>query len=179
MNIPNLLSVSRIVIAPFVIFALLSDRTTLVLVLIVYALLSDLVDGYLARTFKQQSYSGLVLDPLADKIFFGSILLTMAFTYEFPLWVILLLLVRDLWIGVEILRIYEKKKKITGKPELISKINTVILFITLISFVLEWSIREFLVILVAIFTFLSGIIYFYKMYIVKVYRAVPSKGQSF
>jgi hypothetical protein len=66
-TIPNALTLSRLVIAPVVGYHILQDNYVMAFGLFAYAGLTDLVDGYLARRWKQQSVLGSILDPTADK----------------------------------------------------------------------------------------------------------------
>lgn len=77
-NLPNLLTVSRIVAIPVVCLLLLPDTpwgAWLALGVYVAACVTDFLDGYLARTWQQQSRFGRMLDPIADKLLVASVLL--------------------------------------------------------------------------------------------------------
>ncbi|KAK8040850.1 CDP-alcohol phosphatidyltransferase [Apiospora phragmitis] len=67
-TIPNLLTASRLIAAPFIGYAILHDAHAWTLGLFVYAGVSDLLDGWIARRWKLQSVVGSVIDPMADKI---------------------------------------------------------------------------------------------------------------
>jgi cardiolipin synthase len=67
-TVPNLLTFSRLVAAPFIGYAILHDAHTLALGLFAYAGVSDLLDGWIARRWKLQTVVGSVVDPMADKI---------------------------------------------------------------------------------------------------------------
>ncbi|MDQ5940698.1 MAG: hypothetical protein QG632_424, partial [Candidatus Dependentiae bacterium] len=66
--IPNILTVLRIVSAPFLWYAISTHAVGLALILITFAIVSDFGDGYIARRFFLSSRAGSFLDPLADKI---------------------------------------------------------------------------------------------------------------
>lgn len=79
-NLPNVLTVSRIVAVPVVCVLLVFDTTDgnwLTLSVYVYACLTDFLDGYLARTWQQLSSFGRMLDPIADKLLVASLLLVL------------------------------------------------------------------------------------------------------
>lgn len=67
-TIPNLLTASRLVAAPFIGYAILHDAHAWALGLFVYAGVSDLLDGWIARRWKMGSVVGSVIDPMADKM---------------------------------------------------------------------------------------------------------------
>lgn len=77
-NLPNVLTVSRIVAIPLV-CGLMAANTPLTnglaLALYVFACVTDFLDGYLARSWDQQSGFGRMLDPIADKLLVASLLL--------------------------------------------------------------------------------------------------------
>lgn len=80
-NIPNILTASRIALLPFFILSFfLSSRFGSVLAVVIFVLCSitDYLDGYWARTYKQTTKLGQMLDPLADKIFISITILFMA-----------------------------------------------------------------------------------------------------
>ncbi|KAI5310501.1 hypothetical protein KEM55_006239 [Ascosphaera atra] len=67
-TIPNILTFSRLAMAPVIGWAILSSHATLALSLFGYAAVTDLVDGFVARRFKQESVVGTIIDPMADKV---------------------------------------------------------------------------------------------------------------
>ncbi len=95
-NIPNMLSILRVVmIIPFIYALVYEDYVGVVLILITI-LGTDYFDGYLARKWDASSELGRILDPLADKITVASVGILMIFLRGFPVWLALGLVVRDL-----------------------------------------------------------------------------------
>lgn len=68
MKIANILTISRIVLSPFILFFILQKSWIVSIVLLAIAFATDLFDGYLARKLHQETTLGKVLDPIADKI---------------------------------------------------------------------------------------------------------------
>ena len=68
MNLPNLLSLLRIILTPLFIIFLFSDNRLLALIIFAVAAITDAYDGHLARKYNQITPQGKFLDPLADKI---------------------------------------------------------------------------------------------------------------
>jgi len=102
-ELPNLVSLSRMALTPVIIYCLRlnSDRGTLAaVILMVVAGLSDFLDGYLARRMNKFTELGLVLDPLADKIFAIGLIIGLIFLRGFPLWLAVLIIARDLAIVI-------------------------------------------------------------------------------
>ena len=76
MNFSNKLTVSRMAVAPFFLFSLMTKKFLCALFLFVFAVLTDFFDGKIARSTNQVTDFGKFLDPIADKV-----LTTMAFLY--------------------------------------------------------------------------------------------------
>lgn len=69
-------------------------------VIIIIAGFSDMLDGFLARKLNQRSRLGLYLDPLSDKLFAIIVILVLIFTRDFPIWLAIVIFIRDLAILV-------------------------------------------------------------------------------
>lgn len=66
-TIPNILTFSRLAVAPFIGYFIVNQNHVLALSLFAYASATDLVDGWIARKFNQQTVVGTIVDPMADK----------------------------------------------------------------------------------------------------------------
>ncbi len=105
-NVPNLITVVRIVLAPVFIWMLLADagadgplRWTAA-VLFVIAIATDGVDGAIARRKDLVTDLGKLLDPIADKVLTGGALVSLSILGELPWWVTIVILVREVGITV-------------------------------------------------------------------------------
>src|SRR5215469_18409458 len=76
---PNQLTLLRLIFIPFVITNVLDDNWKWALGLLVFAGLSDALDGWLARTLNQRTLLGQYLDPIADKLLLSSLFLVLSF----------------------------------------------------------------------------------------------------
>ena len=97
--LPNLLSLSRIALVPFIgYFLWCGDNTStgICLALFCVAGITDGLDGYFARRFRQVSDTGLILDPLADKVLASSVIVLLVLFRDFPIWLAAIILGRDL-----------------------------------------------------------------------------------
>jgi CDP-diacylglycerol--glycerol-3-phosphate 3-phosphatidyltransferase len=101
-NLPNVLTVLRVLLVPFFIYFLIQDDfffRLYALIIFLLASFTDLIDGYLARKWKQETEFGKFLDPLADKILVVSSFLTFILLDEqIELWMVLLIILRDMLI---------------------------------------------------------------------------------
>ena len=104
MSLPNRLTMLRIVLAVAVFGALMADAPgwhTAAFVMFVAAIITDWLDGWLARRMKAVSSFGKVADPIADKILVLGTLIALIQTKELaiPLWAVFLIVMRELVIG--------------------------------------------------------------------------------
>ncbi len=98
-QIQNLMSLLRIFLTPFIGYLLWvnSDHATfIIVVLLIVAGASDYLDGYLARKLNRQTALGLMLDPLADKIFATILIIELIFLRDFPIWLAVIVFSRDI-----------------------------------------------------------------------------------
>lgn len=123
-HLPNLITLSRIVAIVPICWLLWQDDYVLAFVCLVLAGLSDGLDGFLARRYGWFTRLGAMLDPLADKLFIVSLMVLFALKGDLPMWLMWLVIGRDVLIvsGALLYRL------VTGalemRPLLISKINT-------------------------------------------------------
>ena len=79
-NIPNILTLSRFVLIPFIIVSLVCNKYLIAFILLTISGLTDVLDGFIARKFNFITDFGKLIDPLADKATQLSILITFTFT---------------------------------------------------------------------------------------------------
>ena len=98
-TVPNVLSLSRLILLPVFIWALATPGYLwLAGLLVLWGVLSDVADGYLARKLGQESEWGRLIDPVADKL---AVAVALGYCYierDLPLWVLILVVGRDLTI---------------------------------------------------------------------------------
>ena len=168
MNFANKISTFRILSVPFFIASLMyysQEKAYLRFVslgIFILAVVSDAIDGYIARKSKQQSPAGLILDPLGDKLLLMSAFICLyfvAFQIKFPLIVILIVISRDLIILLGAMVIFMVKQKINIVPTRWGKLTTTFQMISVLSVLLQLSISFVFWWLAVIFTVISGIDY--------------------
>jgi cardiolipin synthase len=123
-QIPNLICVLRMVLVWPIITALVTGRYELALVLVAVAGASDGLDGYLAKRFDWRSRLGGLLDPLADKLLLVSAFLTLAYTALVPVWLAVVVVVRDVVIVSGGLIYQAIVAPVQPEPSRASKFNT-------------------------------------------------------
>jgi cardiolipin synthase len=125
-NLPNMISLARLLSVPIIVSLILSDQLMVAFFVFTLAGLSDALDGFLARIFKSRTALGAYLDPLADKTLLVGVYAALGHTGLIDLWVVVLVVFRDLVIIGGILLLFLFKSPIEMKPLMVSKINTVV-----------------------------------------------------
>jgi cardiolipin synthase len=125
LNLPNLITLARILLVPVVVWAIASREMQIAFLLFIVAGLSDAVDGLLAKRFGMVSELGAHLDPLADKVLIVSIYVALGITEAIPRWIVILVVSRDILIIGGLMLAWFLDKPMRVKPVLVSKLNTV------------------------------------------------------
>lgn len=122
---PNLLTVVRICLAPFLVSAILENRYGLSFALFVAAGLTDALDGTLARLLQQRTVLGQYLDPVADKLLLSTLFVVLTHKDLIPTTVTVLVFGRDVGILVVAAILYAAVGRREFKPSLFGKASTV------------------------------------------------------
>ena len=130
-HIPNAMTILRMLLLIPLGYLMLEGQWLWVFWIFFAAGLSDLLDGALARHFHWESPLGSFIDPMADKVLCGGIVLLLAWLEILPIWVTVLVVVRELLIvgGMGVYRILFGS--VEADPLLVSKINTGVLIAVL------------------------------------------------
>ena len=161
LNIPNLITVIRILLVPLLAIFLLEEEYGYALLVFVIAGVSDGLDGFLARLLKQQTRLGSILDPLADKALLITAFVILAVIGVIPRWLAVLVVSRDLIIlaGFAILSLNNRLVRI--EPTYTSKLTTFMQLLTVAYFLgIEYLLsllflRDYLLVATAALTVLS------------------------
>jgi cardiolipin synthase len=121
---PNLLTLMRICLAPFLVAAILEGHFLLSFILFVAAGLTDALDGLLARVLKQRSMLGQYLDPVADKLLLSTLFLVLFYKGLMPGTVTVLVLGRDVGILLVAAILYAAVGRREFHPSIFGKANT-------------------------------------------------------
>lgn len=165
-DIPNALTVARILVIIPTAWVLAREQYGLALVLLALAGLSDALDGYLAKRFDWSTRLGAILDPIADKGLLTTTYVTLAWLGHIPLWLVVAVLTRDVIIVVGATAYHLLIGHFEMSPTFISKVNTFlqIAFGVLVVASLTWGdfaapLISWLIYLVLASTVLSGFDY--------------------
>lgn len=124
MNLPNLITLARILSVPVVVWAITSGEMLFAFLVFLAAGISDAVDGFLAKRFGWTTELGAYLDPLADKALIVSIYIALGMSEAVPRWLVILVVSRDIMIIGAVMLSWLVDKPVAVKPLLVSKLNT-------------------------------------------------------
>jgi cardiolipin synthase len=125
LNLPNLISLARLLLVPLAISLILEGSYWGALGVFVIAGVSDAVDGFIARKFNRRTPLGALLDPLADKVLLVSAYVALGVAGQLWIWLVVLVVFRDIMIvgGFLLIQMITPVPK-PIQPILISKVNT-------------------------------------------------------
>jgi cardiolipin synthase len=123
---PNLLTLARICLAPFLVAAILEDRYRLSFYLFLAAGFTDALDGLLARLLKQRTMLGQYLDPVADKLLLSTLFLVLMHKGLIPTRVTVMVFGRDVGILVVAAILYAGAGRREFSPSIFGKANTLV-----------------------------------------------------
>lgn len=124
MNIPNIITLGRVILVPIVFWLLVSGQTQLAFFVFVLAGVSDAVDGFIAKRFGLSTELGAYLDPLADKLLIVSIFVALGVRGALPSWLVIAVVTRDLLIVVGVILSWLLNHPVRIRPLAVSKANT-------------------------------------------------------
>ena len=156
-NVPNLLTLFRILITPLFVIFMIKGHYRLALLLFFLAGVSDGLDGLFARWFNQKTVLGAHLDPIADKLLLMSAFVALAVQQTIPSWLAVVVISRDILIltGIAILRYFNIA--VTIKPSMVSKCTTAAQLATVLAVLLAREIAAVHSALVPLFWLTTGL----------------------
>jgi CDP-diacylglycerol--glycerol-3-phosphate 3-phosphatidyltransferase len=167
LNLPNVLTVLRIMLVPVLVVALLGNTPSGdVLAAVVFALasLTDFVDGYLARARGSITTFGKLMDPLADKLLIVAALLALVSLGRLPAWIAMVIITREL--AVTVLRLGATQAGVVMAASVFGKVKTCLQIAAIMAVIavqgrpLWVSLLLYVTVLV---TVLSGLDYFFGL----------------
>ncbi len=168
LNIPNTLTMMRIVIVPVFVMALVYDRYQYAITLFVIATVTDFLDGMIARRTGQKTPLGAFLDPLADKSILMTSFIIFAYLKWIPLWLAVIVISRDIiivlgWILLYIIQgITKVEVASTGKVAIASQFVLIAYTLVYVNFSMVPKVPNEVYIFVGLVTIMSGIQYIYR-----------------
>ena len=174
MNLANKFSIIRLFLTPVFVLSVLYYRednlvfANLPLIIFLTAIITDAVDGFIARRYGQTTRLGKILDPLADKFLLIVAFITLTFTasippyLRIPPWILIIVLTRDIFILIGASIIYMTFEYMEFRPSMLGKITTFFQMMTVLSVLLRVRYSYIVWTTTAVFTVLSGMHYLIK-----------------
>ncbi|MBC8180857.1 CDP-alcohol phosphatidyltransferase family protein [candidate division KSB1 bacterium] len=156
-TIPNIISFFRLLLLIPLCMHIWQDNLKVVSILLVVVFISDYMDGYIARHFNQISELGKILDPVGDKISFAVVLIVLYLKGSAPLWIVSLVIGRDLALFISSIFVTRKYKQVLPS-NMVGKITVNILSILVLAYIYDIKILE------TIFTRLMVFFIVFSMY---------------
>jgi cardiolipin synthase len=141
LTIPNVISAIRIVTIPVIIWLIIcftEKYYSTLIIIFFFSILLDFLDGYLARKLGQESELGKILDPLADKLMIVGVTVALVIKTDFPIWLAVILIGRDLIILTASTLLFKRKHRVTASI-LIGKITFALLGALLMIYIIDLS----------------------------------------
>jgi cardiolipin synthase len=164
-NLPNGLTFLRLLLAPLVVILLINGADSWALIVFLLAGITDGLDGYFARSLRERTEVGRVLDPVADKVLLGSAIITLAFLGRLPVWLVVIAVGRDLVVVIGSCILYAATGRLGYPPSTIGKLTTVLQVVTVLAAMIMGegdSVLQPLIWGMAVVTVLSGLDYTYR-----------------
>ena len=130
-NVPNILTIIRFLLIPFIIFYIFTGNYILAFVFFTISGLTDIADGFIARKFNFVSNFGKLMDPLADKLTQITTLGSLAITDIIPIWILIIVLLKEFIMICGASFLYGKDVVVYSKWY--GKLATVLFYIAIVS----------------------------------------------
>ena len=165
MNWANRLTICRIILVPVFITAVLYHRLNLAFIVFILATITDGLDGYIARTRKEKTKFGAIMDPIADKMLIGSAFISFSLVsglpdhLKMPVYVPIIVVSRDVIILLWALIMYLLAGNIEVRPSIIGKVTTFCQMLTIICVLLHFVYSNWIWNIAIALTVISGLDY--------------------
>ena len=165
MGLANWLTTLRILLIPVFVTLLVYRQAGWAVLIFCAASLTDLLDGYIARTRGRQTRLGAFLDPVADKLLLTSAFITLTYLKVIPFWIAAVVVSRDLMLSVGVLVIHVAGGTVHPTPSWLGKASTLFQMATVLSAMLAFyfkmlmSLPKWAAWVAAFFTIASGLQY--------------------
>lgn len=162
MNLPNILSVIRIILVPLFVIAFFAISKWVALWIFIIAGITDVVDGYIARKYDLITDLGSVLDPLADKLMLISVLTVFTIVGYIPKIVLIIVLAKEFFMIYGGVKFYLLDKRIIIPANKYGKIATATFYVAiiLITFNFNETLNNILIMVATISTLIAFISYY-------------------
>ena len=162
-HVPNILTIIRFLLIPFIVFFALQDNYVVAAVFLVLSGFTDVADGYIARKYNCITDFGKLMDPLADKFTQVATLLVLVVQSIIPLWILLVVVIKEFILVVGASFLYGKDLVVSSKWY--GKVSTVLFYVAIFfsmifrQFNLNYTFDQYIYYLGVAFTLFSLVMY--------------------
>jgi cardiolipin synthase len=160
LNIPNFITLVRFLIIPIFGIYLFYENYLIAVLLFIFAGITDVLDGYIARKFRMITNFGKIADPLADKLMHITALIILTYLNKISIFIVLIIMAKELLMGFGSLSLYKKGKYVVS-ANWYGKLSSVVFYFVIITLIIyeKESVIKNIIIWVAVFFALFA---FYK-----------------
>lgn len=164
MNLPNVLTLFRLLLIPIFVMVFFSNvHNSLHYSIFIFLLagFTDILDGYIARTYNLITKLGTALDPLADKLMLLTVLTCLLIKNYIPFWILIIMLIKELSMITGGIILYNKNNVISAN--IIGKLATSLFYISIFFIIYDNNIGNFLI-YIAVFSSIVACINYFLLY---------------
>ena len=159
LTVSNILTVFRLLLGPVIMVLVILSRNYIALGLIILAVFTDFMDGYLARKFKKKTDFGRMMDPIADKLIFAFLMFGFFIRHKIYYWIFIVVLAIIVYL---LGHAHFVKQKI--KATLFGKAIVLYHIVVAAAFLIDFRYKWILLWIAILLAFISGIIYLIRCY---------------
>lgn len=166
MNLPNAISLSRLLLIPLFIWTIILDNNNSALLALGVLCLSgitDMLDGFLARKLNQVTELGKIIDPLADKLIIISAAFALTVEHRLNIWLTIIIACRELCMVIGT-AVNLKKHQAAVSASYLGKATTCMFYVAVIFFLFNWPFRYGVMTAAIILSLMASFDYFQKAF---------------
>ena len=165
MNLPNALTISRFLLIPVYIVVFAYSYLKIAFLVVIIAGLTDILDGYIARTKGLVTQLGIMLDPLADKLMMITVFVSLLYSGFIPWEAAFAMFVRDLAMIIGS-AYFHFRGKITVPANMMGKMTTVLYYLAVLLIIFKVDMAIYCLWFVILFSFVTSFIYVLKFRVI-------------
>ncbi len=161
MNIPNLLTIIRLLLIPgyvYYFFSTAENGIRIAIVIFVAAGLTDILDGYIARRYNLITRLGIVLDPLADKLMLLTVLISITIKNQIPFWIIVVVAVKETLLVLGAITLFNEHDIVVPANKF-GKLSTIVFYIAILAVAFEIPYNQVILDIFVMVTIVALVVY--------------------
>lgn len=131
-NIPNILTIIRFILIPFIFISVITHHYFIALIIFTISAITDILDGYIARKYNYITDIGKLIDPLADKLTQISLLLALTILQILPWWILAIVFIKECIMVITASVLYSKKDVVVYS-KWYGKLATALFYLAIVS----------------------------------------------